>query len=136
MTDDQVRPLHRSSACTVCERMQWKMLHSLHIHMSVDICKGNNNSANYKIPSSAHMYMLCDEEVSAFNKCIHLRPTKPKQDGATYDQIEWQFCMLHGWAIFLQQAKTFASQHLTNMYAIFEIIIAICCKSVEPCGVW
>lgn len=44
-------------------------------HDSGYFCKGNNNSANYKIPSS-------DEEVSAFNKCIHLRPSKAMRSEA------------------------------------------------------
>lgn len=75
--------------------------------MAVDICEGNNNSANYKIPSS-------DEEVSAFIKCIHLRPSKAMRCEAgqrgsqttttaeaetqtTCDQIKWQ-PYVHEWA--------------------------------------
>lgn len=64
MNNDRVSPLHRSSNCAHCTYTQWNMLHSLHTHESVNICKGNNNNnANYKIPSRVY---------SVTKKCQHL----------------------------------------------------------------
>lgn len=93
MTDDQVRPLHRSSSCTVYS-VQANVCNEKCYTVYTFTCQWIFAKVIITAPiikfHPVYIRILCDEEVSAFNKCIHLRPTKAKQDGATYDQIKWQ----------------------------------------------
>lgn len=52
------------------------------LHMSENVCEGNNNSGNYKIPSVCYIYCsyvyMCvvycvAKKCQRFNKCAHLK---------------------------------------------------------------